>query len=83
MKTKPFVSAVAGALMLTKRLQFPDQHAYDLTPGTKCMPLPSVFFCLLSREIVSGTIRVSGWVFICLFLGGGFWDEDETFSERR
>ena len=67
---KPFVSAVIGALMLTKGLQFPDQHSFEL---------PTVLFvCCLENH----STRVSGWTFIFYFVGE-FWGEDETFRERR
>ena len=74
MKTKPLVNAVTGALMLTKRPQLPHHDANDLTPGTKCIPLPSVFFVSCQK---TRSITVSGWTFICSFMF--FWDRRQPF----
>ena len=64
----------------------PDQHAADLTPGTKCMPLVSVFFFVFVFAVLENrTVTVGGFVdfdtskYVLCFA----WDEDETFRERR
>ena len=60
MKTKPFVSAVIGALMLTKRLQFPDQQHEELCLKRYMGSLLMLILCLCAL-VRSACLELPGY----------------------